>query len=314
MGENNFDTTEIFVKTFISRISKCLKLTQHPDLQQFWLTDYDVITTFDQLSDKISDLCQRASQPVVMLIDEVDKSADNQTFLDFLGMLRNKYLDREIAGPTSTFRSVVLASVHDVKNLKLKIRPDDERKYNSPWNIAAEFKVDMAFNPLEISTMLADYESHNPTGMDIMALSNAIYKYTSGYPFLVSKICKIIDEELNRDWTEHGVQLAIAQMLNDNNISLFKQLIKYLANNKDFKNFIYSIAVQDIEIPFNPYEDNIDFGTMYSIVKPNSTGKVMIHNLIFERLIYDYFITSNLVQNSIKRVETKGKSGKINST
>ena len=58
----------------------------------------------------------------------------------FLGMLRRKYLTRR-AEPT--FQSVILAGVHDVKNLKLKMRPDAEHQYNSPWNIAADFTVDM---------------------------------------------------------------------------------------------------------------------------------------------------------------------------
>lgn len=45
-----------------------------------------------------------------------------------------------------------------VKNLKLKIRPEDEHKYNSPWNIAADFKIDMSFSKEEIAEMLKEYE------------------------------------------------------------------------------------------------------------------------------------------------------------
>jgi hypothetical protein len=33
-------------------------------------------------------------------------------------------------------KNVILAGVHDVKSLKLKIRADEDHKYNSPWNIA----------------------------------------------------------------------------------------------------------------------------------------------------------------------------------
>ena len=73
------------------------------------------------------------------MIDEVDKSSNNQLFLSFIAMLRDKYLRRDI-GKDKTFHSVILASVYDVKNLKLKLRIDEERKYNSPWNIAVDFK------------------------------------------------------------------------------------------------------------------------------------------------------------------------------
>lgn len=71
---------------------------------------------------------------VVLLIDEVDKCPDNQVFLNFLGLLRNKYLDMQEENDTS-FHNVILAGVYDVKNLKLKLRADEEKKYNSPWNI-----------------------------------------------------------------------------------------------------------------------------------------------------------------------------------
>ena len=132
------------------------------------------------------------------MIDEVDQSINNQLFLNFLGMLRNKYLERS-DGLGNTFHSVILAGVYDIKNMKLKLRPDAEKKYNSPWNIAADFKVDMTFHAVEIAQMLEDYEKDNQTGMDIKAISEEIHKYTTGYPVLVSAICKLIDEDYARD-------------------------------------------------------------------------------------------------------------------
>lgn len=70
------------------------------------------------------------------MIDEVDKSSDNQIFLSFLGLLRAKYLEQQ-KGQDHTFQSVILAGVYDIKNLILKLHPGQEAKYNSPWNIAA---------------------------------------------------------------------------------------------------------------------------------------------------------------------------------
>ncbi len=82
---------------------------------------------FDYLSQKITWLCGVCSKEILLMIDEVDKSSDNQIFLNFLGMLRNKYLFRS-AGRDVTFKSVILAGVYDVRNLK----------HNSPWNIRAD--------------------------------------------------------------------------------------------------------------------------------------------------------------------------------
>ena len=62
-----------------------------------------------------------------------------------------------IEGFEDSFKSVILAGVHDIKNLKLKIRNDEGIKYNSPWNIAVDFNIDMSFNCSEIWTMISDY-------------------------------------------------------------------------------------------------------------------------------------------------------------
>ena len=79
-------------------------------------------------------------------------------FLDFLGQLRSAYLEREM---TDTFQSVILAGVYDVKNLKHKIRSEEEHRYNSPWNIAAQFDLDMSFSAEDIAGMLEEYEKES---------------------------------------------------------------------------------------------------------------------------------------------------------
>jgi len=75
-------------------------------------------------------LCTDCRQNIILMIDEADKSSDNQIFLSFLGLLREKYLD-QMKGRDKTFHSVILAGVYDVKNLKLKLHPDIEPKYYS---------------------------------------------------------------------------------------------------------------------------------------------------------------------------------------
>lgn len=104
-----------------------------------------------------------------------------------------------------------------------------EGNYNSPWNIAADFLVDLSFSTAEIATMLKDYEIDYKTGMDIAVIAREIYRYTSGYPFLVSRICKHIDERLGKDWTIHGVQEAIKLLSNEHN-TLFDDMFKNLEN------------------------------------------------------------------------------------
>lgn len=146
-----------------------------------------------ELFEYISDICGAAPAPVVLLIDEADSSTNNQVFLDFLSQLRAYYIDRD---QTPAFRAVILAGVYDIKNLKMKIRPGDSHRRNSPWNIAVKFDVDMSFSKEDIAGMLSEYEADWNTGMDMQKMAEALYEYTSGYPVLVSALCKIMDEEL----------------------------------------------------------------------------------------------------------------------
>ncbi|MBQ3733306.1 MAG: hypothetical protein II859_05030, partial [Bacteroidales bacterium] len=192
-------------------------------------------------------------------------------------------------GMNSTFHSIVLAGVYDVKNLKLKLRPDEEKKYNSPWNIAADFNVDMTFHPEEIAQMLGDYENDVHTGMDIQAVSEEIYKYTSGYPVLVSYICKIIDERLEAVWTLDNIQSAVKIIAKGDNVTLIDDLSKNLENNTELRDFLYSIVVNGQEYTYTMVDPMVKLANMFSYIKENQRGKTTIHNLIFEEALFVYF-------------------------
>lgn len=92
-----------------------------------------------------------SDKPIVLIIDEVDSATNNQVFLDFLALLRGYYLHR---AKRPCFRSVILAGVYDIKQLQYKIRPEEEHKTNSPWNIAADFDIDMELDQKGIQKML----------------------------------------------------------------------------------------------------------------------------------------------------------------
>lgn len=155
-------------------------------------------------------MVQNFRKPLVLIIDEVDTATNNHVFVDFLAQLRAYYL-RRMQMPT--FRSVILAGVYDVRNVKSKIRPEENRKTNSPWNIAAKFKIDMNFSVDDISGMLNEYEQDYQTGMDVVEIAEMIYSYASGYPYLVSCLCKMIDEDIKGEsktaWCKQDVLTAV---------------------------------------------------------------------------------------------------------
>lgn len=238
---------------------------------------------------------------VVLLIDEVDTATNNQIFLDFLAQLRASYLDSDV---TPTFQSVILAGVYDVRNIKRKIRPEEEHKVNSPWNIAVKFQIDMAFSAEEIAQMLTEYESDSHTGMDIAKISSLIYDYTSGYPYLVCSLCKNLDEEIPGTpgfpdkcsaWTPEGFTEAEKLLLDDNN-ALFQSLTGKLADYPELRTVLYQLLFTGKPIPYVSQNQYIDIAAMFGFIK-NNNGTAVISNRIFESVLYNLFISEEAASN-----------------
>ncbi len=80
---------------------------------------------------------------VVLMIDEADSAGNQQAFIEFLALFRGAYLGRE---DTPTVHSVILTGVYDIKNMRLKLRQDEKHRYNSPWNISANFDVEINYD------------------------------------------------------------------------------------------------------------------------------------------------------------------------
>jgi transposase len=269
-----------------------------PDWTEWLLEQSPKTTSLSQVADVITQMVNKTDKMVVLMIDEVDKSSNNQLFISFLAMLRNKYLEQNIF---KTFHSIVLAGVHDVKSLKLKIRPGEEEKYNSPWNIAAEFKVDMNLQPFEIKPMLDDYVAERGVKMDTAAMAENLFYYTSGYPFLVSKLCKMMDEDVlptkeTPEWTTSDLEWTVRKLTLEANTN-FESLIKNLENNPILYQFVNKMLVEGINEDYSVHDPIISMGLMFGIFK-NGRG-ITVHNKIYEELIYHYMASKTRSEANI---------------
>ncbi|MCD7833751.1 MAG: ATP-binding protein [Lachnospiraceae bacterium] len=258
-----------------------------------------------ELSGRITELSKNCERKVILMIDEVDKSSDNQIFLSFLGMLRAKYLD-QLEGTDTTFWSVILAGVYDIKNLKQKIHPGEEPKYNSPWNIAADFKVDMSLSLEDISSMLGQYEEDWDTGMDVMRISRLLLDYTSGYPFLVSRLCQILAETVQEDsskierkksWSPEAFQNAVREILKRPS-TLYDDMSKKLSDYPKLKEMIYSILLQGRKYSYENENEIIRIGEMFGFLKEKD-GAVSVSNRIFEMKLYNLFLSEEETDTKI---------------
>jgi hypothetical protein len=251
------------------------------------------IGDFKQLGRFFTQRCK--GKKIVLIIDESDEATNNDIFVRFIKMLRDKYLLRN-AGDDCTFQSVILAGVYDIRNLKMKMvlqgnytPSQGEQMLNSPWNIAVDFNIDMSLSIPEIASMLSEYENDHHTGMDIQAIAKEIRYYTNGYPYLVSRICLLIVRDLESDWTLNGVQEAIKLILWDNS-TLFDDLIKKIQSYPDLDMLMRDLTVGNIEVAYNPDNPTIKLGLMFSFLRREG-NRVKIHNRIFEIRITDYYIS-----------------------
>ncbi|MDR1830793.1 MAG: AAA-like domain-containing protein, partial [Candidatus Fibromonas sp.] len=312
VGDTPFENEKNFCLNLLRQISEAFDMR---DIKGYKLWRDKTITSFSKMDAFLNKMC--SGKKVVLIIDETDKTSNNLVFLRFIGMLRDKYLERENP-KKATFQSVILAGVYDIKNLKLKMvkagthqLKDGEKRINSPWNIAADFEIDMSFSASEIATMLDEYEKDHETGMDIKAISEEIRAYTSGYPYMVSRLCKIIDEKQEKDWTLNGVRNAVNLLLIDKN-TLFDDLGKNLNSNEDLYNLIYDIIMCGKRIEYNTLDSAADIGITFGFLKREDNSIVM-GNRIFEILIANYFvIMARRAEISQDIPETFTENGKFN--
>jgi len=255
--------------------------------------------TLTELSNFITQLVNVADKKLVLLIDEVDKSTNNQLFLDFLGILRDKFLNRHLK-TQQTFHSIILAGVHDIKTLQLNLSSDTENQFHSPWNIATDFKVAMELQVEEIIPMLEAYANDRALQMDVPSIAAALFYYTSGYPFLVSQLCKILDEEIlptknQKELTTTDVTVAAEMLIQSSNVN-FDSLKKNLQNNEGLYDLVLDVLMNNASYPFTVHDPLIELGLVYGVFKNTNRTKqpLSIHNRIYAEVIYEFMSSTML--------------------
>lgn len=310
MSTKKFGNESIFSMSFTDKLCALVSRKELPDKEHLLgvLRGIDFGSPnagLDELFVGLSRFCEDSPRPVVLIIDEVDSAGNNQVFIDFLAQLRGYYLERE---NMPIFHSVVLAGVYDIKSLKLKFRPESEHQYNSPWNIAADFDVKMSFSAGQIASMLEEYEADSHTGMDIPSVAEEIYQYTSGYPYLVSAICKYLDEDLLEEnefdefgkmWSKGGIERAVKSILK-RSLPLFESMVRQMDIYKGLRNMLEDIIYCGKRVSFSSGEQSIHLGVMFGFLK-EADDRVVVSNRIFEMYLLNLFTAQEAGSDAFSR-------------
>ncbi|MDE6517091.1 MAG: 9-O-acetyl-N-acetylneuraminate esterase, partial [Acetatifactor sp.] len=174
--------------------------------------------------------------------------------------------------------------------------------YNSPWNIAAKFNIEMGFSPRQIANMLQEYEADYHYGIDTEMIAEEIYQYTSGYPYLVSAICKLLDEDIVGEnaravWSKEGVTEAVKIILSEKT-SLFESMSGQLWNYPEMRNMLYAILFQGKRVTYNSYINVLEQAVMFGYIV-NKNNSVQVANRIFEMWMYNMFLSEEELSSTI---------------
>lgn len=143
-------------------------------------------------------------------------------------------------------------------------------------------------------------------GIDIAWMSSILYEYTSGYPFLVSRLCQIMAQNGREGWSREGFQGAVRELLKAPN-ALFDDMSKKLAEYPELKEMIHSILFQGKKYAYEIENHKVNIGKMFGFLAEKQ-GMVSVSNRIFEMKLYNLLSSENETDSRIFTVADMEKN------
>ena len=300
-NKNCFSSNKSFSKEFLHQMM--LHSFKDQSVQKVFQEQIENIASETEFSisilfNTLSNFCKNSSKPIVILIDEIDHASNYDTFVDFLSQIRAYYNQRF---SIATFQSVILIGVYDVESIKRRLAPANNSRFDCPWNIAADFEVDLSLQPRCIADMLEEYKKDYSLTFDQKYFADQIYAYTSGYPYLVSKICEIIDTQIATDlefnskenaWTQNGFLKAINILLLEEKI-LLGSLSDMLKKFNPLKEILSNILLRGETVEYNSDNDSQKDATRHGFFKVQNLSNLIVSNRVFEIYLYNKLLKSS---------------------
>ena len=143
----------------------------------------------------LSRLATDCGKPLVIFFDEADCLCFDP-LVAFLRQLRNGYVNRE---DTPFPASVALVGLRNIKDYKMRIRPDGESVGQaSPFNVITAVLQMRLFSEPEMRSLNAQHTAETGQVFEEGALVEA-YRLSGGQPYLVNALARWCVEEIHKD-------------------------------------------------------------------------------------------------------------------
>ena len=143
----------------------------------------------------LSAIAVKCGKPLVLFFDEADCMCFDP-LVAFLRQLRNGYVNREeIPFPAS----IALAGLRNIKDYKMRIRPDGESVGQaSPFNVITSVLTMRLFSEEEMRALYAQHTAETGQVFEEGALAEA-YRLSGGQPYLVNALARWCVEKIHHE-------------------------------------------------------------------------------------------------------------------
>ncbi|KJJ84023.1 ATPase domain protein, prokaryote domain protein [Candidatus Omnitrophus magneticus] len=229
----------------------------------------------------LSDWSFKIKKPIVLLLDEIDSLYDD-VLVSVLRQLRNGFQGRPKHFPST----IALVGLRDVRDYKLKIRPDEASLGSgSPFNIKAESILLGTFAKEDITELYAQHT--NDTGQVFpKEIIDRIYELTGGQPWLVNAVANEIIEKILKSDDTKKITIAIVEEAKENIIKRrdthLDSLIDKLKEPR-VKNIISAIINGDTLV-YDSFNDDLVYVLDLGIVAEKNND-IVFANEIYREII-----------------------------
>jgi len=162
---------------------------------------------FGTLQAYLSDWATHNPKPIVLFIDEADSLMD-ELFLALLRQLRAGFEARPKGFP----HSIALIGLRDVRDYKIRLRPERENLgTSSPFNVKSKSLFMLGFTVAEVSDLLEEHTKATGQAFE-EAVKQEIYRLSQGQPWLTNALAnQIVAELLHNDYKKTITLEHVAQ-------------------------------------------------------------------------------------------------------